>query len=136
MKTLPTLLTLSLVSLGLVNAFAQSSSHAVKKHRKVVAEAAADPTIVPLVGTWYVNENGKESHAQRLSLRKNGTFAFIGTGWKSEGKFKVKDNALALEWTAVDGSPVKAGSMHKSIELNPDKNSFVIDRYTYAKHVE
>jgi hypothetical protein len=136
MKTLPTILTLSFVSLGIAAAYGQSSAHAAKKHRKAVAEIPIDPTIIPLVGTWYVNDNGKESHAQRLNLRKNGTFAFIGSGWKSEGNFKVKENALALEWTAVDGSPVKAGTMHKSIPLAPDKSSFVIDRYTYAKHVE
>ncbi|HEY3781732.1 MAG TPA: hypothetical protein VGL56_11645 [Fimbriimonadaceae bacterium] len=136
MKILPTLLTLSAVSLGVVTAFAQTSTHhSVKKHTKAV-EAVVDPTIVPLVGTWYVHENGKESHAQRLSLRKNGTFAFIGSGWKSEGKFSVKANALALEWTAVDGAPVKAGTMHKAITLSANKSSFVIDRYTYAKHVE
>ena len=135
MKTLTTLLTLSIVSFGIATALGQSSTHATKKHRKTV-ETPADPTIIPLVGTWYVNENGKESHAQRLNLRRNGTFAFIGSGWKSEGKFKVKENALALEWTAVDGSPVKAGTMHKSIPLTPDWNSFVIDRYTYAKHIE
>jgi len=135
MKTLPTLLTLSVVPFGIATASGQTSAHTVKKHAKAI-ETPADPTIIPLIGTWYVNQNGKESHAQRLSLRKNGTFAFIGSGWKSEGKFKVKDNALALEWTAVDGAPVKAGTMHKSIPLAPDQATFVIDRYTYAKHVE
>jgi hypothetical protein len=136
MKTLPTLLTLSIVSFGIVSAYGQTSPHhSIKKHTKA-AESPVDPMIIPLVGTWYVNENGKESHAQRLHLRKNGTFAFIGSGWKSEGNFKVKDNALALEWTAVDGSPVKVGTMHKAIPLAPDKSSFVIDRYTYAKHID
>ena len=134
MKTLPILLTIAAIPVA-ASAVAQSH-HSVKKHTKSVASAAGDPTIVPLVGTWYVTDHGIESHAQRLALRKNGTFAFIGSGWKSEGKFKLREGNLALEWTAVDGTPVKAGSMHKNIVLNREMNSFVIDRYTYEKHAE
>jgi len=88
-----------------------------------------------MVGTWYVNESGKENRAQRLALRSDGTFAFIGSGWKSSGQYSYKDNTLALAWTHVDGAPVQPGSMHKNILLAAD-GTFNIDRYTYAKHLE
>lgn len=116
---------------------APAKHHHITKHPAIVKKVArVDPAIAPVVGTWYVNDNGKESRAQRLALRSDGTFAFIGTGWNSGGTYTIKDRNLALEWTQVDGNAIKAGSMHKNIPLSEDMAAFTIDKYNYAKHVE
>jgi len=127
--------TVSLCALAilLVPAMASGGKQHKKSHNHPAAKAAS-ASIRQVVGTWYVYQNGAESHAQRLALRPDGTFAFIGSGWKSAGKYNVEDNYLVLQWTEVDGQPVKYGTMHKRIALNDDKNRFTIDRYNYRKH--
>jgi hypothetical protein len=96
-------LSLFALSLAVVSAFAVTHKHAhkaTKAHPKarVASTFHADPAIRPLVGVWYVNDGGKENRANRLSLNSNGTFVFAGSGWKSKGKYTMKDGALALEW--------------------------------------
>ena len=39
-------------------------------------------------------------------------FAFIGPNWQSQGKFKVGEDKLSLEWTSVDGAAVKPRRNH------------------------
>ena len=132
---------ISAAALLMIPAVATARHHYVKKHRAnhehdSAKSEKADASIKPVVGTWYVNEHGKESRAQKLVLRPNKTFAFVGSGYKSEGNYSVKDGSLKLIWTSVDGEKVKPGQMHKEIALNGEMNSLVIDQYTYGKHVE
>ncbi len=113
-----------------------SSSSSKKSPKKATPRSVAcSPAIKPVVGTWFVNQDGREDHDKRLVLRPNGTFAFIGTGWKSEGNFSFKDNAIILNWTRVDGSPVKPGQMHKELAMEPG-GGFHIDTYQYYKHLD
>ena len=134
------LITAGIVAVSATAAVAAARHHNAKKHgeKNVKATKAAklDPSIKHVVGTWYVNQHGKESHAQRLVLRPNNTFAFVGAGWASEGNYSVKEGNINLEWTSVDGQKVKKGQMKKTLALNTDMNSFVIDQYTYDKHEE
>ena len=131
--------TASLCALAILLVPAMASGgkkHKQKSHHHPAKFSArgGSASIRPVVGTWYVYQNGAESHAQRLALRPDGTFAFIGSGWKSGGNYSIDNNALVLQWTEVDGQPVNYGTMHKRIALNEDKNRFTIDRYNYRKH--
>src|ERR1700757_99494 len=91
--------TVSLCALAtlLVPAMAGGKQHKAKSHKHPAKYSSnrggtASASIRPVVGTWYVYQNGAESHAQRLALHPDGTFAFIGSGWKSGGKYTIEDN--------------------------------------------
>jgi len=86
-----------------------------------------------MVGTWTLRNGDKPRTDIRMVFRPNGTFAFVGPNWRSEGKFRIGEGKLSLEWTAVDGSNVAPGTVKKDYPMTDDGGSFSIDQYTYYK---
>ena len=109
--------------------------HRSKKRTAIVNIAPIAPTVnvAPMVGTWTLRNGDKPRTDIKMIFRTNGTFAFVGPNWNSAGKFKIGEHKLNLEWTAVDGTPVKPGVMHKEYVMDDTDSSFTIDKYTYYK---
>ena len=51
----------------------------------------------------------------------------------SEGTWSIKDGAIELVWTKVDGEDVEPGTMHKTLWVSDDGASFKIDTYVYER---
>jgi hypothetical protein len=105
--------TFTLLFLGILSVFALASPKSVS-------------------GTWQVVANGKSNPNMKLVLTSKGGFKFIGSNYSSSGTYKVEGDAIQLNWTLVDGQPVKPGTMKKTLVLTPE-NTFTIDRFTYAR---
>jgi hypothetical protein len=97
-------------------------------------QQAPSPELGQMVGTWTLRDGEKPLKHIRMVFRDNGTFAFVGPGWQSTGRFKVaQDHKLALEWSTVDGEKIAPGSMKKEFPMTDDESAFTIDKYTYFK---
>ncbi len=84
-------------------------------------------------GTWMVTSNGKSNPNMKLVFTPKGAFKFVGANYSSSGTYKVQGDSILLNWTKVDGQPVKSGTMHRTLHVQPD-NTFTIDQFTYARH--
>jgi len=137
MKHLGTALTVVLASLAMMASAGTQHHHSAKHAHKTAARpvpiSAAPPEVRPMVGTWTLRDGDKPRTDIRMVFRTNGTFAFVGPNWKSEGKFRMAEHKLSLEWTAVDGSRVAPGTVKKDFAMGDDDGSFSIDQYTYYK---
>ena len=112
----------------------QPKKHAARETAMApIALAAAPPEVRPMVGTWTLRNGDQPRTDIRMVFRTNGTFAFVGPNWRSEGRFRMGEGKLSLEWTSVDGSHVAPGTVKKDYPMGDDGGSFRIDQYTYYK---
>lgn len=133
-------ISVSLVVLGSLATMASAAPQkkSVKK-KKAPAKAAparvvkTDPELAPMVGVWTMRDGEKPLTSVKMKFNPNGTFAFLGPNWKSEGKFQLRDGFLKLVWTSVDGAKVAPGTMKKDYAMADQNASFTIDKYTYFK---
>lgn len=84
-------------------------------------------------GLWTVHRNGIEEKGLKMDLREDGKFKFSMAGATSEGTWSVKDGAIELVWTKVDGEDVEPGTMHKTLWVSDEGTSFKIDTYVYER---
>lgn len=140
MKLLGTTLTL-IVAASMATALpcAGADRQKGRKLRPRTRPAATKLVLAPIAGasamagTWTLRDGDQPRKDIRMVFRPNGTFAFVGPNWKSEGTYRMAEHKLSLEWSKVDGAPVKAGTVKKDIVMPEDDCSFTIDRYTYFK---
>ncbi len=105
----------------------------VKKPAKVVTTKHIDPLNVPMAGTWFLlDSNEKYVKSTKMVFTKFGEFDFMGSAWRSKGKFTLRNNTLNLIWTQVDGKTVAANTMKKSIPVEEGVTRFQIDRFRYG----
>ena len=97
-----------------------------------ILSVAAMATTRAVSGTWLVVSNGKANPNMKLVFTPKGAFKFVGSNYSSSGTYKVDGDTIKLNWTKVDGQPVKSGTMKRTLTLTPE-NTFTIDRYTYAR---
>ncbi|HSI73073.1 MAG TPA: hypothetical protein VK934_07830 [Fimbriimonas sp.] len=81
-------------------------------------------------GTWMVHKDGKPNPNMKLVFSPKGEFKFVGIGYSSAGKYTISGNEIRLLWTRVDSTPVKLGTMKKTLHVTPEQ-TFTIDQYTY-----
>lgn len=128
------LFSISVLALTTMASAGQKSKAKIKKVVKPsVTKFALSAESQPMVGLWTLRDGDKPRLDIKMKFTPDGHFAFIGPNWRSAGNFKVVDGKLGLEWSSVDGQPVKAGLMKKEFTLDAVNSSFVIDKYTYYK---
>lgn len=134
-----TLTIVVLASLAMTAAANSTHKHKTKKHATAkaapiaLAATPAPAMLGPMVGTWTLRDGDKPRTDIKMVFRKDGTFAFIGPNWKSNGTFHVQEHLLSLEWASIDGSKVAPGTVKKDFAMGEDDGSFKIDTYTYYK---
>jgi hypothetical protein len=102
--------------------------------KAVTAKPVAAPVAVgPMVGTWTLREGDKEIRYVRILFRPNGTFAFVGSSFRSEGTYRFAENSLKLAWTSIDGEPCKPGAVQHSYLLAEADGSLQINKHVYRK---
>lgn len=125
-------ITLTAAALATMAGAAQKS-----KVKKVIKPKAPKVVILPeckpMVGLWTLRDGEKPRLDIKMKFTPDGHFAFLGPNWKSTGNYRIVENKLSLEWSTVDGQPIKPGVMKKDFALDATTTSFVIDKYTYYK---
>jgi hypothetical protein len=123
-----------LAALAMLSTASQATETQPKtKSGPQLALSGAGARPISMVGTWIVRDAQHARPTIKMVFRSNGTFDFLGAGFRSAGKFKVQEHKLHLEWTSVDGAKVAPGTMKKGFPMAEDNSSFAIDKYTYFK---
>jgi hypothetical protein len=123
-----------LASLAVMSTACQATASGPKaKAGRELALSGAKAKLGSMVGTWIVRDPQNARPTIRMVFRPNGTFDFLGAGFRSAGKFNVQEQKLQLEWTSVDGARVAAGTMRKDFPIADDDSSFTIDKYVYFR---
>ena len=97
-----------------------------------ILSIAAFATTQGIAGTWQAAVNGKADPKIKLIFTPQGEFKFGGSGYSSCGTYKLEGDTIQLNWTKVDGQPIKPGATKRTLVLSPE-NTFTIDRFTYAR---
>lgn len=86
-----------------------------------------------LVGVWYLlDSDDKFVKTTKITFTSKGEFFFVGSAWKSQGKFTLTTEGINLVWVSVDGKPVTPGSMKKTLPLE-SSTRMQLDRFRYGK---